>query len=515
MSCVLGIDKGTTATKVVVFDAATGRALGSASRPTPVFHPRPDWHEEDMEQTFAGVVATIGEAIAAAGIDARAIRAVGVSGHMGGLWALDADGAPAGPAIAWPDARAAGLLAEWSEQGLTAHIHEVSGNAAIPGVPLVLLAWLKAHDPARYTRIATLFFAKDYINYRLTGVAATDESDLSFFPCDIRERRLSSDLLERAGIPEMAAKLAPVHAIGETVGHVTAEAAQLTGLPEGIAVVTGAGDAVAAAIGVGALAPGEAVTVIGTSFMNNLTVDRPETEPAGVGFLFLMPGGRWQRLMSNTGGGSLCLDWILRAFGQEVYGKPDAATWARIESEVRAEPPVPGGLMIHPYFGTSGMTAPRHEPDARGFLFGLDLQTRPARLVRAVMEGVALAMVDCYGALQTEVTSIRITGGGARSAIWREICAAAVNRPLLLPEVEETGALGVAMLATVATGLHPDLATAATRMVRIAEKITPDPTLSARYAAAAPLFRDIGADLVPLWKHRARLIRARATQEMP
>ena len=514
MHCVLGVDKGTTATKSVIFDAATGRVLGEASRPTPVFHPHPDWHEEDMEQTFACVVATIAEAIARAGIRPAAIRAVGVSGHMGGLWALDATGAPAGPAIAWPDARAAGQLEHWSEQGLTAHIHEVSGNAAIPGVPLVLLAWLKAHDPARYARIATLFFAKDYINFRLTGVAATDESDLSFFPCDIRKRCLSPDLMARAGIPEMAARVAPVHPIGATVGHVTPEAAALTGLPAGIPVVTGAGDAVAAAIGVGALSPGEAVTVIGTSFMNNLTVATPELEPAGVGFLFLMPDGRWQRLMANTGGGSLCLDWVLGAFGHEAYGIPDADTWARIGRDVRAEPPVPGGLMIHPYFGTSGMTAPRHEPAARSFLFGLDLQTTPARLVRAVMEGVAFAMVDCYGALQTGVTSIRITGGGARSPIWREICASAINRPLLLPEVEETGALGVAMLASVAAGLQPDLATAAARMIRIAGTALPDPDLHARYAAAQPLFRAIGADLIPLWKHRARLTQARAKQDI-
>lgn len=515
MTCIMGIDKGTTTTKVVIFDGANGTVLGAASRPTPVFYPRPDWHEEDMAQTFGAVVETIKEAIAAAQVEASTIRAIGVSGHMGGLWALDAGGQPVGPAIAWPDARAAGLLAEWSEQGLTDHIYEISGNAAIPGVPLVLLAWLKAHDLERYDRIATLFFAKDYINFRLTGQIATDESDLSFFPCDIRARAVSDKLMSLAGIPEMAARIAPVLRIGDTVGHVTKDAARLTGLPAGIPVVTGAGDAVAAAIGVGALAPGEAVTVIGTSFMNNLTMDFPQLEPANVGFLFLMPDGRWQRLMSNTGGGSLCLDWVLNTFGQETYATPDAAVWAQIERDVRAVPAVPDGLIVHPYLGTSGMTAPRHEPGARASVFGLGLQTTPATLARAVMEGVALAMVDCYDALGADVTSIRITGGGARSVIWREICAAAINRQLLLPEAEETGALGVAMLAAVGCGLHPDLATAAARMVRVAATITPDPTLAARYAAAYPLFRDLGADLVPLWKHRARLVQARATQEMP
>lgn len=314
MSCVLGIDKGTTATKVVVFDAETGRMRGQASRPTPVFHPRPDWHEEDMEATFATVVATIGAAIAAAGIAPEEIVAAGVSGHMGGLWALDAAGRPAGPAIAWPDGRAAALVEDWAARGINDRIHAISGNAPIPGLPLVLLAWLKAHDPARLDRIATLFFAKDYINYRLTGEIATDESDLSFFPCDIRARTLSEELLDLAGVAALRGRIAPARPTGQTVGRVTAEAARLTCLPAGIPVVTGAGDAVAAAIGVGALAPGQAVTVIGTSFMNNLTMDHPRLEPANVGFLFLMPGGRWQRLMSNTGGGSLCLDWIRRAF---------------------------------------------------------------------------------------------------------------------------------------------------------------------------------------------------------
>lgn len=514
MKCVLGIDKGTTATKVVVFDAHNGVALGSSSRPTPVFHPHPDWHEEDMEQTFAAVVTTIGEAMAAAGVEPQAICAIGVSGHMGGLWALDGERRPSGPAIAWPDARAGALLDEWAEQGLTARIYEISGNAAIPGVPLVLLAWLKQHDPARYARIETLFFAKDYINFRLTGEIATDESDLSFFPCDIRERRISDELMALAGIPEMAVRVAPVRHIGATVGHLSEEAAALTGLPAGIPVATGAGDAVAAAIGVGALQAGEAVTVIGTSFMNNLTMDFPQLEPANVGFLFLMPDGRWQRLMANTGGGSLCLDWVLQAFGRKEYGAPDAAMWERIEKDVRATPPLPGGMLIHPYFGTSGMTAPRHEPAARGSVFGLGLASTPAALVRAVMEGVALAMVDCYGTLKADVTSIRITGGGARSPAWREICAAAVNRPLSLPEVEETGALGVAMLAAVAAGEQPDLATAASRMVRVVSTIDPDPVLAARYAQAYPLFRDLGADLSPLWKHRARLVQARAVKEI-
>lgn len=506
MSYVIGIDKGTTMTKAAVFDARNGSVLATARRQTKSFRPQPDWHEEDMLGTYDGVAAAIREVIAAAAVKPEDIVGVGVSGHMGGVWSLDAQGNPAGPAIAWPDARATGLLDEWRADGRIDRLFAISGNAPIPGLSLLLLAWLKRHDRVFYDRIATVFLAKDYVNYRLTGVIATDESDLSLFPCDIRTRKASDELFALAGIPEMSRRLAPSLRIGEIVGRVSQQAALETGLAAGTPVVTGAGDAVAAAIGVGALESGQAVTVIGTSFMNNLTVDEPLFEPAGVGFLFLMPEGRWQKLMSNTGGGSLCLDWILQAFGAKSYGALQSIDFDAVERDARAVPPLCNGLVIHPYFNTSGMSAPRFEPTARGSLFGLDLATTPAAMVRAVMEGVAFSMIDCYGALDAEVTDICITGGGARSALWREICAAAMNRPLSIPEAEETGALGVALLAAHAAGLYATLPEAARAMVRVAGRVNPEPQLAARYAAAYPLFQKIGNDLAPLWKLRAQLV---------
>jgi sugar (pentulose or hexulose) kinase len=509
MTALVGIDKGTTMTKAVVFDAETGHVLGMARRPTHSFRPRPDWHEEDMEGTWRGAADAVRDAIGAAGVDPGSIAGVGVSGHMGGLWALDRDGAPLGRAIAWPDARAAGLLARWQADGRVRGLYEMSGNAPIPGLPLVLLAYMREQDAGFFDRAAHVFCAKDFINYRLTGRIATDESDLSFFPCDIRARRLSADLFDLAGLAGYARLVPEVLPIGAPVGRVTAEAAAATGLRAGTPVTTGAGDAVAAAIGVGALTPGQAVTVIGTSFMNNLTVDRPVTEPDGVGFLFLMPDGRWQRLMSNTGGGSICLDWVIEAFGAACFAGQDAGTvFARVETEARALPPVPNGLLLHPYLNTSGMSAPRHIPEARGSIFGLGLETTPMALIRAVMEGVAFSMIDCYAALDAPVTEIRITGGGARSPLWREICAAAMGRPLLVPEAEEAGALGVALLAARAVGLYPDLSTAAASLVRIAETIEPDAGLGARYAEAFPLFKALGDALSPLWRQRADILAA-------
>ncbi|WP_417427246.1 FGGY-family carbohydrate kinase [Hoeflea sp.] len=509
MTFIVGVDKGTTATKAVVFDAATGKVAGSANRATHALHPRSGWHEEDMEVTFSRVAECIRAAISNAGLTGDDVSGVGVSGHMGGLWALNADRKPAGQAIAWPDSRAAEIVAGWTRDGRMKEIYEISGNAPIPGVPLALLAWLKANAPEQFASLHRIAFAKDYINYRLTGRFVTDESDISFFPCDIRERSFSRRLFDIAGIPEVAAKLPEVLATGSLVGEVTPEAAELTGLKAGTPVVTGAGDAVSAALGAGAVAPGQAVTVIGTSFMNNLTTDRPIFEPAGVGFLFLMPDGAWQKLMANTGGGSLCLDWALRAFDNDrlmAAGEDRADYFATIESEANAVPPLCNGVFSHPYFNTSGMSAPRFIPEARASIFGFDTATGSAEMVRSVMEGVALSMVDCYSALGGSVGEIRLTGGGARSPLWRKICAAAMNRPLGLLEAEETGALGVAVLAAVATGQHPDLAAATQAMVRLSDIVEPAPELAAIYAEAYPLFCDLGRDLEPLWRKRADIL---------
>lgn len=507
-TCVLGIDKGTTTTKAVVFAAKTGRVLGGASTATEPLYPHPSWHEEDMEATFGKVVDCIKGAMADAGVTGTDIAGVGVSGHMGGLWALDAQGAPVDNAIAWPDGRAAGMLADWTERGITDTIYEISGNAPIPGLPLVLLGWMKEKQPERLSRINTIFSAKDYINYRLTDVIATDESDLSFFPCDIRKRSHSDALFDLTGLSGLKPALPPILPTGATMGQVTCAAAALTGLAEGTPVTTGAGDAVAAALGAGAAQPGQAVTVIGTSFMNNLTTDRPIMKPAGVGFLFLMPGGNWQRLMANTGGGSLCLDWAVDAFCQDAVSAAESkkAFLKEFAADVEKIPPLAGGVVAHPYFNTSGMSAPRFEPDARGSIFGFDSSTDSAAMVRSVMEGVAFSMRECYGALDTQVDDIRISGGGARSSLWCKICAAAVNRPLMIPEAEETGALGVALLAAVAAGAQPDLFSAVRQMVRITRTVDPDPDLVSIYDKAFPLYSDLGLALSPLWPRRAALL---------
>jgi sugar (pentulose or hexulose) kinase len=529
MKVLIGVDKGTSATKTVVIDAENGTVVASAARRTPTLDVAPGRHEEDMDTTWACVAETIRESLgslaaaagAGAGADAGAsadveVLAVGVCGHMGGLWTLDADGRPAGPAIGWTDSRAVGILEEWENRGLGERMFDLGGNAMIAGMPSVLYAWMARHEPEHLSRVATVFMAKDFVNYRLTGQITTDESDLSFVPCDIRSRELSPELFELMGIPGLL-PLLPRAVPSETiVGHVTAEAAALTGLPEGTPVVAGLGDSVANAIGAGAYGAGQAVTVIGTSFMNAVSTSTPVLEPTGVGFTYLMPEGRWQRVLSNTGGGTLGIDWYLRSLGRldgEAIEAGETSLAELLEGPVTAVPPGANGVTFLPYLGTAGATAPFVDPFARASFTGLTETTARHDLLRAVLEGVAYSMRECYAAMPVDVHEIRMTGGGARSDLWRQICADVMGQELAVPQVDESGAVGVAVVAGVGVGHFAGYAEGVERLVENGSVQVPEPGNAPAYDRGYAHYRRLRFTFSELWRARAAFLDSERTLE--
>ncbi|GAA3722995.1 FGGY-family carbohydrate kinase [Gordonia hankookensis] len=500
-SVVVGIDKGTSSLKTIAVDLATGALVAERGAKTPCSYPSPGRHEENPEDTWRSVASTIRCVVGDLGPD-TVIEGVGVTAHMGGLWTLGGDGRPVGNAICWPDARATGILDEVGDRGELDALFDISGNALIPGTPYPLLAWVKRHEPARYADIAHFFMAKDYINYRLTGIVATEESDLSFAPCDFRGRRKAEAFFTAFGIEEMSARLPDVGVSEALLGTVTDVAAAETGLPVGTPVCAGTGDATANMIGIGAAHDGQAVTTIGTSLMNGTSTDHPLLEPRGVGFAFLMPENRWQRQITNSGGGTMCLDWVINTFCP-VEVERIAAGETTLGHVVRefAQDTEPGarGLVFHPYLNTAGATAPFLDVNARGSFVGLRRDTTPAEMVRAVMEGTALSVRDCYAAMPVRIDEIRLTGGGARSVEWSQIIADVLQKTIVAPDVPESGALGAAMLAAIATGQYTDLDAAAAQMVREGRVHEPDTTTAEVYDAAFSTYRAVLTPLRDVW----------------
>ena len=469
--CVIGIDKGTSMVKAVAF-AADGSELSVGRRRINSLHPHPGWHEEDPNLSWSLTCEAVREALT--GLPrGTSVRGVGVTAHMGGAWLIDADGEPVRNAICWPDGRAHEAQASLGAEGLN-RFFEISGNAPMPGVTVMVLRHLLREEPEVLDRAAHILIGKDFIRYRLTGAVATDPSDVSWIPGDAATSGYSEELFELCGLEPVRGLFPPILPSGEVAGQVTDAAAEQTGLPAGTPVVTGLADGPANATGTGVLHAGQAVTVLGTSCLNEVAVEDVELEPFGLGFLWTLPNLNRIRVLPNTAG-TMSIDWMLHTACPDLFDG-ESFRFDEIERMVEDTPPGSGGVVFIPYLNEGGVLAPFFDPLARGTLYGVSAQTGRAQLARAAFEGLAFAIRDCYEAMPVErlPDRIRVTGGGAASPLLCRMIADLTGNPTEVLGITESGAAGVAMLAAVATGLAPDLDDVARRWCRPETVYEPD-----------------------------------------
>ncbi|MEB0055714.1 FGGY-family carbohydrate kinase [Variovorax sp. LG9.2] len=503
MKYVLGIDKGTSMIKSVIFDEA-GSTVAVARRRVDVLHPQAGWHEEDPKRTWALCIETTREALATARLIGSDIAAIGITGHMGGAILVDAANLPVRNAIGWPDERAQSHLLKLEAEGALDGLFQISGNGLMPGNTALLLGWLAVHDPDSTARAATFLCAKDYLRLRLTGVAAIDPSDVSFVPGDIDGRTFSAELMRACGAEAWLERLPAIVASEKIAGHLQPEAAELTGLMEGTPVITGLGDGAAAALGIGALASGSAFTVLGTSCLNSLVLDGPHRAPHGLGFLFAMPLDQYVRILPNTSG-TMTMDWFLERFGgpQHADGSWD---FNAMEMAAAAIPPGAGGVLLLPYINGAGVLAPFADPLARGAFFGMSVHTTRDHLLRAVYEALCYSTRDCFAAMPEAPTSLKLSGGGAQSPFWGQLFADVCGVPIEIPESAESGALGVALLAGVAVGMWPDLEAAVQRTSRVSARYEPDPVQTKIYDGWFGLYQALRSTYRNFSSQRAALM---------
>lgn len=484
---VVGVDVGTTLIKAAAFDRR-GRVVARAQAATACETPRPGWVEVEMEGLWRQVAATLGALAGRLG-GGQPVRAIGIGAFMGGAWLIDRAGRPVRNAIPWHDGRAVGVLDELREARLLDRSFAVSCNALTPGFALVLLRWLRDHEPAVLDRARTLLFAKDWLRFRLTGELATDESDASHAPGDALQRGFSLALLADWGLGGLSGLLPPVLPSGAVAGRVTAAAAAATGMPAGTPVVTGLADVSAALVGGGVVGAGQAGTIIGSSCLNSVVTEQPVWEPAGVGLSFLIPPAAWTRTMPNQTG-TLAFDWFRREFGAEGM---DAAA---LEAAVATVPRGARGVLFHPYLNATGVLAPAYEPRARGRLSGLGLEHTRWDILRAIYEGLAFAVADCLDLLPAFAEPITLLGGGGRNAVLRQIVADVTGRAFAPADNAEPGALGVALLAGVAAGWWGSPEQAVAACCSLGAPTLPDPDAHAEYQPRLEQYRHVRRGLL-------------------
>ena len=503
---LLGIDIGTSGTKTVLFDTK-GKAIRSHTVEYPMYQPNNGWAEQDASDWWGAVVTGVKNVLAGSGAKASAIRGIGLSGQMHGLVMLDRDGNLLRRSIIWCDQRTSLEIDQINRRLGDKHVIEITANPAMTGFTAAKILWVQNNEPAIYEKCAHILLPKDYIRYKLTGEFATEVSDAAGMQLmDIAGRNWSGEVLSKLSIDRSL--LGAMYESQDLTGRVHKTAADETGLCAGTPVAGGAGDNPAAAIGAGVIKEGVAFTTIGSSAVVYAVSDKVTIDLEGrVHTLCASVPGKWT-VMSCTQGAGLSLQWLRNTCCAPEMQKAEAESVDPyyLMDKMASNIPIGAGRLIYlPYL--MGERSPHPDPHCRGVFFGLSAIHGRAEMIRAVLEGVAYSQrecVDVFKEMGVEIKDMLACGGGARSAIWRQMLADLYTCPVSLTEADEGPALGVALLAGVCSGVYASIEQACGAAVRKGGSQQPDESSTAKYepyfALYKQLYRDLKADFNTLAK---------------
>jgi len=460
----LCIDIGTTVVKTVAF-ASDGSELGLWRQPAAPQHPQPLHSEQDMAALWHALVRTLRNA--AASLD-EPVEAISITGQGDGLWLVDSQGLPVGPAILWNDGRAGEIVRRWNAEGLAASGFDLFGGRSFSGAPHAILAWLAMHDQARLARARAMLSCTGYMFGRMTGRLAMDRSDASL-PFLRLNGSVAEEVFELFGIAGARRLLPEIVTDAGRAAPLLPEAAAAAGLPAGIPVVLAPYDIACMAIGMGAVAHGQASAILGTTICAQVMLDAPDLARRDIGINIAVFGKTLRAF--PTLGGCETIGWMAALLGLDAPG---------FDALAASAPPGAHGLLLLPYMSPAGERAPFFDQAASGALLGLNYSHSRADLARATLESLAFVVRDCLEAAGTRPTELRLCGGGARSEIFCRIIADVTGIPVLRSAGHEAGARG-ALIAAQAVLRGRTLPEAAKGMVRLATPIAADPANHAIY----------------------------------
>ncbi len=476
----IGIDLGTSAVKLLLMDAE-GHILNQVSKEYPLEFPQPGWSQQNPEDWKAAVWESIPPLVS--GFDKEQIAGIGVGGQMHGLVVLDAEDRVIRPAILWNDGRTAKEVDYLNREIGREKLSAWTANIAFAGFTAPKLLWMRENEPELFARIAKIMLPKDYINYLLTGVHATDYSDASgMLLLDVEHKCWSQEMLSVCGVEE--SQMPRLFESYEPIGMLLPETAQQLGLKGSVKVCAGAGDNAAAAVGTGTVGNGACNISLGTSGTIFISSERFGVDPNNALHAFAHADGKYHLMGCMLSAASCNMWWMDDILGVSDYGREQA--------QIGHGKLGRNHVYFLPYL--MGERSPINDVCARGTFTGITMDTTRADMLQAVMEGVAFAIRDSFEVakgLGIRITSSRICGGGAKSALWKRILANVLNIRLDELESEQGPGMGGAMLAMVACGQYPTVEAACGQLVRTAGTVSPEPALAALYEDRYQQFRKI------------------------
>ena len=494
----LGIDIGTGGTRALLVDERGAVRAGCTAPHEEMRMERPLWAEQRPENWWDAAVIAIRGVLAEAGVSGSQIQGIGLSGQMHGLVILDGAGAVIRPSLIWCDQRSQAQVDAINARLGRENILRYIANPVLTGFTLPKFLWVRDNEPQNFARVRTMLLPKDYVRYRLTGEFASEVSDASGTALfDVVNRRWSMEMMDGLGLDRSI--LPKCYESSEITGTITSQVAELTGLAAGTPVVGGGGDQASSAVGNGIVEPGIVSCTIGTSGVVFAHMDQVAYDPTGRVHTFCHAVRDKWHVMGVTQGAGLSLQW----FRNQIAPGTDYDT---LTAEAARSPVGAQGLFWLPYL--MGERTPHLDATARGGWIGLTNSHRRADLIRALIEGVSYSLADCLeivAGLGVPLSSVRASGGGARSAFWRQLLADILGHRVVCLETQEGSAYGAALLALAGTGAYGSVPEVCRAAVREIDSVSPRAAESAYYARAHKVYQAMYPALKPSFGQIAAL----------
>jgi len=505
---LLGIDVGTSGLKALLINTK-GSVIASATSEYRTMSPKYLWSEQNPEDWWSACCDSIWEVLTKSNSTVEQVCGIGLTGQMHGLVLLNADGEVLRPCILWNDQRTALQCERINKKIGHEKLLQITGNPVLAGFTAPKILWVREEEPEIYTQIKHILLPKDYIRYRLSGEFATDLSDASGTSLlDVGCRTWAEEIIQNLGLSKEW--LPTLYESIEMTGKVSSKAAESTGLLPGIPIFAGAGDQAAGAVGCGAVEPGVISVVLGTSGVIFAPSGRWSYEKEGRlhAFCHAVPG-TWH-FMGVTLSAAGSLRWY-----RDIFCHPEIEEAHRKRTDVydlilKKAMNVPAGsdgLLFLPYI--SGERTPWPDPYARGVFFGITGRHTKDHFTRAILEGVAYSLKDCLELLKyvnLPIEEIRVTGGGSKSHLWRQILSNVFNTEIKTVSSADSAPYGAALLAGVGCGIFKNVKEACNEAIKITSNIEPAKPDVKLYNSFYQIFRDMYPTLKRLFNQTSMIL---------
>ena len=496
---LLGIDFGTGGCKVSAV-SVDGSLLADASVEYATEYPKPGWSEQKPSDWYPAMCKALAK-ISGKGVDLSKAICAAFDGSTHNAVLLDEKMAPVRKTIMWTDQRSV-KECEYLRKFYGGEIFSETFQMPAPTWTLPQLMWIKSNEPEVLQKAKRVLFVKDYVRYLVTGVAATDYIEAQgtlFF--DMKKMRWSRDLFALSGLDFSA--LPELVKPSDIVGKVSRQASLDTGIPEGTPVVCGASDSAVEDYGAGAIEPGDCILKLATAGNVNIMTSSPRPSGTTLTYSHII-GGMWYAV-SATNAAALCQRWFRDAFCAEEKNAALALkrnAFDIMDALAGNSPAGAGGVFFHPYL--QGERSPYWDPDLRASFTGVSISSTKGDFARAILEGVAFSLRDCYGSLESAGLKARrffLIGGGARSSLWSSIISNVFNSTVLVPTPGDAS-YGAALLAGVGSGVFSAPGDAVRKCLKIVSRAEPDSEESEFYSKQFEKYKAVHDALAPVYKNK-------------